>query len=544
MSVAIEAASLSSSTRAFVTAATQIVGPANVLTSEQDRRLYSTDFSEIELAIAAAVVRPRNSEEVVALVQLANAHQVSLTPRGGGMSYTLTYVPSRDGVVMLDMAAMNRILEIDTADLRITVEAGVTWQQIHEALRPTGFRIPFLGTFSGERATVGGGLGNNATGHGALDITDYLLGMEVVLPDGRVLQTGARAHDPDAPIVRGYGPDFTGLFTHDAGAFGVKTKASFRLVRRGAGTAYRAFGFRHESQLIDAMCATMRLGAATEILSFGDYHHRVFATQPKPPAAEARAFASAVVNGASSKLRGLAHLATLARGMDYLLQWPYSLSITVDNVSQRGAEDGARLVTRTIESLGGHRIRPSLGIVLRAQPFVPIGALMVGMDGASSFPSNFTVPLSRAQELAAAAREFFAENAAGMQQHGVYTATLFLSFKGAFGMEPIIYWPDRLNQLRESTALPAMRELLAKMPARPQSRAYAVDLRRRLVARLQVLRPAHYQTGKFYPLQQALSGHAGWQVLTEFKNQVDPQGRMNPGALGLPSDPAPGAQKR
>lgn len=449
------------------------------------------------------------------------------------MSYSLTYVPLRPDVVMLDMGAMNRILDINVTDLRITVETGVTWKQIHEALWPTGYRIPFLGTFSGERATVGGGLGNNATGHGALDITDYLLGMEVVLPDGRVLQTGARAHDQDAPIVRGFGPDFTGAFTHDAGSLGIKTKASFRLVRRPRGTAYRAYGFRDETRLIEAMCAAQRLGIATEILSFGDYHHRVFATQPKPPAEEARAFARAVVSGASSRLRGLRNLGTLALGMDFLLKWPYSLTVMVDNASQRGAEDGAREIDRLMAVSGGRRIRSALGIILRAQPFVPIGALMVGMDGASSFPSNFTVPLSRAQQLVAEARAFFAENAATMQHHGIYTATLFLSFKGAFGMEPIIYWPDRLNVLRYETALPDMRDSLGKLEAKPEARSVAVDLRRRLVARLQALHPAHYQTGKFYPYREAISGHAGWDLLDGFKNQLDPDRRINPGALGL-----------
>jgi hypothetical protein len=120
-----------------------------------------------------------------------------------------------------------------------------------------------------------------------------------------------------------------------------------------------------------------------------------------------------------------------------------------------------------------------------------------------------------------------------MQRHGVYTATLFLSFKGAFGTEPIIYWPDRLNLLRYDTALPGMREELGKLEGRPEARAFAVDLRKRRVTRLQPLRPAHYQTGKFYPYREAIAGHAGWDVLSMLKRQIDPDRRMNPEALGL-----------
>jgi D-lactate dehydrogenase (cytochrome) len=517
----------------FLDAARRIVGAPHVLISESERRLYSTDFSEIEVAVAAAVVRPHSTAEVVELVGAANRHRVRLAPRGGGMSYTLTYVPSQPDTVILDMGAMNRILEIDLEDLRATVEPGVTWKQLHEALRPTGYYIPFIGTFSGEKATVGGGLGNNATGHGALDVGDFLLGVEVVLPDGRLLQTGARAHAPEEPIVRGYGPDFTGLFTHDAGAFGIKTRASFRLVRRPTHTAYRSFGFRDEARLLDAICATARLGVATEILSFGDYHHRVFASQPKPPPAEAKALARAVIDNAPSRLRGLWHLATLARGMGFLLRWQWSMTVMTDDYSAAGAAARARQVDRVVRALGGRPLPPSLGIGLRAQPFFKIGTLMVGLDGASSFPSNFSVPLSRGHELAAEARAFFAENEAGMRRHGVYTATLFLSWKGIFGMEPIIYWPDRLNVLRFATSLPAAQEAFGRAESRPDARAFAVDLRRRLVARLEHFRPAHYQIGKFYPYREAVSGHAGWELLADLKRRLDPCELMNPGALGL-----------
>jgi D-lactate dehydrogenase (cytochrome) len=120
-----------------------------------------------------------------------------------------------------------------------------------------------------------------------------------------------------------------------------------------------------------------------------------------------------------------------------------------------------------------------------------------------------------------------------MREHGVFTTTLYLCFKGAFGMEPIIYWPDRLNLLRHATALPEHRATYGDAPARPETRAFAIDLRRRLVARLEKFRPAHYQTGKYYPLHDAVTGHAGWDLLAAFKREVDPQGRMNPGALGL-----------
>jgi FAD/FMN-containing dehydrogenase len=518
---------------AFLADAERIAGADAVLLGEPERRYYSTDFSEIELEIAAAVVRPATREHVMELARAAHRHDIPVVARGGGMSYTLTYVPSRPGTVILDMTAMNRILEIDLDDLRVTVEPGVTWKQLHAALAPTGYRVPFLGTYSGEKATVGGGLGNNATGHGALDIGDYLLGIEVVLPDGRLVQTGARAHSAQRPGVRGYGPDLTGVFTHDAGAFGIKTAASFRLVRRPPGVAYRTYGFHDEAALIDAMCETTRLGVATEVNAFGEYHHRVFAAQPKPPPDQIKAMTRAVVANASSRWRGYGHLIEMARGPGALRNWPLSATVICDDWTQRGADASARAVDRVMRRHGSRRLPAGIGIALRAQPFFEIGALMVGLGGESSFPSNFTVPLSRSRELAREARAFFAENAAAMQRHGVFTTTLFLCIKGTFGMEPIIYWPDRLNVLRHATALPAHREQFGRAEPRPEARAFAIDLRRRLVARLEKLEPAHYQTGKYYPLRAAVAGHAGWELVEALKREVDPDGRMNPGALGL-----------
>ena len=109
------------------------------------------------------------------------------------------------------------------------------------------------------------------------------------------------------------------------------------------------------------MCETARLGVATEINAFGEYHHRVFSSPPKPPAAQLQAMARRVLAAAPSRLRGLAHLATLARGMGFLARWPHSVTVITDDHSQRGANDRARAVDRVMRSLGGRRLAPTLG---------------------------------------------------------------------------------------------------------------------------------------------------------------------------------------
>jgi len=108
----------------------------------------------------------------------------------------------------------------------VTCEAGVTWKQLYEALSETGLRTPFWGTLSGIHATVGGGASQNCAfwGSGRYGAgADSIVGLEVVLADGTVLNTGAAAQTNSDPFFRHYGPDLTGLFCGDTGAFGFKT---------------------------------------------------------------------------------------------------------------------------------------------------------------------------------------------------------------------------------------------------------------------------------------------------------------------------------
>src|SRR5882757_5190770 len=177
----------------FATRLATIVGDDRVLTSPEERRFFSLDFSEQPGEMPLAIVKPRSSADVAEIVRISSKAGIAVNTRGGGMSYTRGHVPIRPDTVIVDATGLNQILEINTQDRYVVLETGVTWAELRKALRGTGMRVPYLGTLSGNFATVGGGLSQNATGMGRMTLAEHVLGLEVVLGDGQILKTGSWA---------------------------------------------------------------------------------------------------------------------------------------------------------------------------------------------------------------------------------------------------------------------------------------------------------------------------------------------------------------
>jgi D-lactate dehydrogenase (cytochrome) len=152
------------------------LGADAVSTDPHERQLFSLDFSEEVGETAVAVVRPKSVEAISALMRLASAEGFAVNTRGGGMSYTKGHVPVRPDTVVLDNTGFNRILEVNTTDRYVSIETGTRWVDLRAALQGTGMRVPYLGTLSGNWATVGGGLSQNATGMGRMTLAEHVLG--------------------------------------------------------------------------------------------------------------------------------------------------------------------------------------------------------------------------------------------------------------------------------------------------------------------------------------------------------------------------------
>ncbi len=215
-----------------------IVGTKFVSDSEPICYSYSMNCDMTLQGIPDIVVRPGSSKDVSEILKVANQYDgIKIIPRGNGADLTGGAKPIGDGGIVLDLTRMNKILEVDENNQIVTVEIGISWSELCEQLSNVGigYYTGSTGPASGFSATIGGGLSNNSVGGGGAamygNVTEQCVGLEVVLPTGEIIYTGAKANSfCNKSFTRfGLGADYTGLFLGDVGIHGIKTKASLNL---------------------------------------------------------------------------------------------------------------------------------------------------------------------------------------------------------------------------------------------------------------------------------------------------------------------------
>jgi glycolate oxidase len=202
----------------------RIVGKRNVLSSPEELLVYQYDAS-IERGNPQAVVFPISAEQVSGIVKLCNRLDTPFVARGAGTNLSGGSLPIKGGVVIC-LSRMNRILEVDIANERAVVEPGVINLDISAALSPLGYYYA-PDPASQKASTIGGNVAENAGGPHCFKYgvtTNHIPGLEVVTPEGEILQFGGKA--PDTP-----GYDLTGLFVGSEGTLGIATKIIVRIMR-------------------------------------------------------------------------------------------------------------------------------------------------------------------------------------------------------------------------------------------------------------------------------------------------------------------------
>jgi glycolate oxidase len=203
----------------------EIVGSDNYFDSYEDRLCYSYDGTPIYQKLPEAVVFPQNAEQISSLIKLANDVPFNVVPRGAGTGLSGGSIPV-DNCIVIVLTRWNRILEIDTSNLTATVEPGVVTGQLQREVEKFGlFYPPDPGSLN--VCTIGGNVANNAGGLRGLKYgvtKNYVLGTDMILPDGTLLKTGGK----NMKDVAGY--NLRDFIVGSEGTIGVITKVLLKLI--------------------------------------------------------------------------------------------------------------------------------------------------------------------------------------------------------------------------------------------------------------------------------------------------------------------------
>jgi D-lactate dehydrogenase (cytochrome) len=210
----------------FLAQCRDIVGTAHVLTEQEDTIPYLSDWRKRTVGSALAVLRPGNSQEVAQIVQLCHDRKIPIVPQGGNTGLVLGSIPDTSGTaILISLRRLNRIRQIDIANLTMTVEAGCTLELIQNAADQANCFFP-LSLASEGSCTIGGNLSTNAGGTAVLrfgNARELCLGLEVVTPQGE-LWDGLRSLRKDNT-----GYDLKNLYIGAEGSLGIITAAVVKL---------------------------------------------------------------------------------------------------------------------------------------------------------------------------------------------------------------------------------------------------------------------------------------------------------------------------
>lgn len=203
----------------------ETVGANHVFISSEDKEKYGRDETENLFYEPEVVLRPKNTEQISAIMKICHQHRIPVTPRGGGTGLSGGALPHLGGVV-LSTERLNQILEIDERNLQVTTEPGVITQVLQEAVKEKGLFYPPDPSSKGS-CFIGGNIAENSGGPKAVKygvVKDYVLNLEVVLPTGEVIWTGSNV----LKNVTGY--NLTQLMVGSEGTLGIVTKIVLKLI--------------------------------------------------------------------------------------------------------------------------------------------------------------------------------------------------------------------------------------------------------------------------------------------------------------------------
>lgn len=238
-----------------------LIGNDNVLTSGMDA--YASDSTEKLQFFPDIVLKPQTAEEVSQIVSYCNVQLLPITPRGAGTGLSGGALPLKGGV-LLSVERMNKILNVDTKNFQVTVESGVINYNLQQELFHYNLFFP-PDPSSWQSSFIGGNIATNAGGPKAVKYgvtANYVLNLEVVLPNGEIIWTGANT------LKNSTGLNLTQLFVGSEGTLGIITKAVLKVLSQPSYDISMLVPFRNLSEACDAVSALFYEGLDPAALEF------------------------------------------------------------------------------------------------------------------------------------------------------------------------------------------------------------------------------------------------------------------------------------
>lgn len=241
----------------------EIVGQSFVFTDQATRNDYGRDETEDYVFPAQVVVKPQSAEEIATIMKWANANNIPVTPIGGRTGLSGGALPISGGIA-LATDRLNRILTIDEQNLQVITEPGVITQVLRETVAQKGLFYPVDPSSMGS-CFIGGNVSENAGGARAVKYgvtKDYVLNLEVVLPTGEIIWTGANT------LKNATGYNLTQLLVGSEGTLGIITKIVLKLIPLQSHTVLLLVPFYKANEACEAVSAIFKAGIMPSALEF------------------------------------------------------------------------------------------------------------------------------------------------------------------------------------------------------------------------------------------------------------------------------------
>lgn len=241
----------------------KIVGSNNVFFDKESLDNYSSDQTEKLFFQPEVVVKPKTTEEISAIMQLCNKLFIPVTPRGAGTGVSGGALPQLGGV-LLSTERMNNIIEIDENNLQVITEPGVITEVLMNAVKEKGLYYPPDPSSKGS-CFIGGNIAENSGGPRAVKygvVKDYVLNLEIVLPTGEIIWTGANV------LKNATGYNLTQLIVGSEGTLGIVTKIVLRLIPLPKYDLLMLVPFKNLEQASEAVSTIFKAGFTPSALEF------------------------------------------------------------------------------------------------------------------------------------------------------------------------------------------------------------------------------------------------------------------------------------